>query len=495
MKGKSKKTILLLFVTAFIVAAAGLLDSYDSHVYAAVKKPPRPKIKSITTSQKAVTIKTKRYRKVDGFQIKYSRNKRFSGSKYVRVRGKSLNKKIKLLRSSKRYYFKIRTYRVRKGKRVYSKWSKWKSARIPKTNFKGYYVYVKTPWVPLHRDMKESSKKVYAWYNKKLYLADQYVYKRGIWNQVVYKGRTYFLWTSKKTSRISKKKSTLSYRSDNVFEEQVIRKAMTVYNKWPTKYDYTHRAEKGVKNSSGKYPFDCSNFTAYVLNSVMQQYCPAFRLSSDDDEQYRGKVLVNEGLPGEVRTVTVCKGKPDKSKLRPGDLLFFGKNRSSSNPVDHVGMYLGKGEFIHSSPGYTRYPGDHAGGVNIVPLKGSYYKSFVVAKRVIPDSFTELDIPMQTVRRCYLYSASSCWSDEKTLKIAKGTPVSVRFTSNRRNEAGAATDYTRTAYIRYEDENGDTQFAFILFSNLTDPVEPEPTEPDPVEPDPEPENSIPSDTE
>lgn len=35
----------------------------------------------------------------------------------------------------------------------------------------------------------------------------------------------------------------------------------------------------------------------------------------------------------------------DASKLLPGDLLFFGKGRS----VDHVGIYVGEGRYVHAS--------------------------------------------------------------------------------------------------------------------------------------------------
>ena len=34
------------------------------------------------------------------------------------------------------------------------------------------------------------------------------------------------------------------------------------------------------------------------------------------------------------------------NNLQPGDLLFFG---SSAQQISHVGIYLGKGDFIHSS--------------------------------------------------------------------------------------------------------------------------------------------------
>lgn len=62
-----------------------------------------------------------------------------------------------------------------------------------------------------------------------------------------------------------------------------------------------------------------------------------------------------------------------KSDLQPGDLVFFS---SSSQSVGHVGMYVGDGQFIHSSSG--------AGKVIITSLNSSYYVShYVGAKRVL----------------------------------------------------------------------------------------------------------------
>jgi cell wall-associated NlpC family hydrolase len=63
----------------------------------------------------------------------------------------------------------------------------------------------------------------------------------------------------------------------------------------------------------------------------------------------------------------------DKEDLQPGDLVFFGYSGSS---VSHVGMYIGDGQFIHSS--------SSAGQVVITDLSQSYYtRMYVGAKRII----------------------------------------------------------------------------------------------------------------
>lgn len=75
---------------------------------------------------------------------------------------------------------------------------------------------------------------------------------------------------------------------------------------------------------------DCSGFTktVYFLNGV--------QLPRDASQQVHSGELVDT--------------TKDWSKLRPGDLLFFGKvNEDGTEKVVHVAMWLGNNQFIHSS--------------------------------------------------------------------------------------------------------------------------------------------------
>lgn len=66
---------------------------------------------------------------------------------------------------------------------------------------------------------------------------------------------------------------------------------------------------------------------------------------------------------------TVARGS-----VQPGDLVFF--KTSNRNPVTHVGIYLGDGQFIHASTGARR--------VRVDELGSDYFRRrFVVAKRVL----------------------------------------------------------------------------------------------------------------
>ncbi len=65
--------------------------------------------------------------------------------------------------------------------------------------------------------------------------------------------------------------------------------------------------------------------------------------------------------------------KVDKSDLQPGDLVFFS---DSVDPIGHVGMYIGDGQFIHASSG--------KGCVVISSLSATYYANhYTGAKRII----------------------------------------------------------------------------------------------------------------
>lgn len=81
----------------------------------------------LTKASKAITVKLKKkVAYADGYQIKYSTNKKFKKSatkaKVLKASKKSL--KIKKLQSGKKYYVRIRAYKIINGKKVYGKWSK-----------------------------------------------------------------------------------------------------------------------------------------------------------------------------------------------------------------------------------------------------------------------------------------------------------------------------------------------------------------------------------
>lgn len=96
--------------------------------------------------------------------------------------------------------------------------------------------------------------------------------------------------------------------------------------------------------------FDCSGFTTYVFRNALGIGLP--RTSTEQSQTY-------------TRIATTAE-------LLPGDLVFFGSN----GKVNHVGIYAGAGEFIHSpnTGSYVRYDTLNS---------GSYQNRFLWGGRVL----------------------------------------------------------------------------------------------------------------
>ena len=68
----------------------------------------------------------------------------------------------------------------------------------------------------------------------------------------------------------------------------------------------------------------------------------------------------------------------DKGNLQAGDLVLFDTNGANNGRISHVGIYIGNGQFIHSSSGKRTW------GVVISSLGEAYYqRTYVTARRVI----------------------------------------------------------------------------------------------------------------
>ena len=89
-------------------------------------------IKDLKSAKKAITVKWKKQAAkvngshITGYQIRLATDKKFTkNKKTVTVKGyKIVSKKIKNLKSKKKYYVKIRTYKSVGGEKYYSPWSK-----------------------------------------------------------------------------------------------------------------------------------------------------------------------------------------------------------------------------------------------------------------------------------------------------------------------------------------------------------------------------------
>jgi cell wall-associated NlpC family hydrolase len=111
--------------------------------------------------------------------------------------------------------------------------------------------------------------------------------------------------------------------------------------------------------------FDCSGFVWRVYK--LQRYAGAPKLAS----ALRGRTTME--MSGEVpkaRRIALAD-------LEPADVLFFGAHGPRSKPaeVDHTGIYLGNGWFIHSS----------GAGVAVAPLSGWHADHFAWGRRPLAE--------------------------------------------------------------------------------------------------------------
>lgn len=96
-----------------------------------VKKPKRVTITSVKSSKKGqITVKYKKLKKVSGYQISYSTNKKFKKAKSIKVKASVVKKTIKKLKSKKKYYVRVRAYTKKGSKKLYGSWSKVKKVKI-----------------------------------------------------------------------------------------------------------------------------------------------------------------------------------------------------------------------------------------------------------------------------------------------------------------------------------------------------------------------------
>lgn len=498
MEGKMNKVKRLSFIAAIMmlvfICIAGAFP-VRAYAYTSTGKLKAPVIRTLTKADNGFKIISNKNSKAKGYQIRYSTSITFAGSKSRLVGGKTLNTTVSGLKEYKKYYVKIRAYKKVNDKRKYGKWSKTKKITTSGKPFDGYYAYTRYHQTTLYKRRSLVSGSITLWYNTRVYVSGVRKIAGVKWIRVSYKKKTYYLPATSLSQKLKKEGSQYVYFGKNDLEDEIIHTAMDIYLNRKTKYDYTHKAAMGVSDNNGVYPFDCSALAAYILNSTMQKYCPAYNASRGVQEEYYNESLINsEFAEQEYRIKTVCTGTPVTGKLRAGDILFF--RQSGGYPVDHVGIYLGNGEFMQSNGIYTRYPGDSLGGVNIAPLKGFYKSAFICAKRFIPATpaaFKELNKVLVRKTAATVYSDVKCAAGTEKYVIqlpegAKSMEIPVLYTGNRYYKDDKVT--SRCAYVEYLDEGGNISHGFIRInanSVIRDPspVVPEPDVPTPEDPTPE----------
>lgn len=94
-------------------------------------KPKKTSIKKLSKGKKKFTVTWAKVSGVKGYQIQYSSDKKFKkNNKSVTVtKQKKTKATVKKLKSKKKYYVRVRTYKTVNGKKIYSSWSKVKSVK------------------------------------------------------------------------------------------------------------------------------------------------------------------------------------------------------------------------------------------------------------------------------------------------------------------------------------------------------------------------------
>ena len=97
----------------------------------AVAKPKSAKFKKVKSAKKAISVEWKKVSGVKGYQVQVATDKKFKkNKKTVNIkRQKTTKTTVKKLKAKKKYYVRVRTYKIVNGKKVYSSWSKVKSVK------------------------------------------------------------------------------------------------------------------------------------------------------------------------------------------------------------------------------------------------------------------------------------------------------------------------------------------------------------------------------
>ena len=101
-----------------------LFSSNQSGVYTAYTSPQAPVISSAkSNAKKKITVKYKKVSGATGYQVMWSTTSNFS-SNYKSVNVTGAQTTLTTAKSKKKYYVRVRAYKTRNNKKVYSPWSK-----------------------------------------------------------------------------------------------------------------------------------------------------------------------------------------------------------------------------------------------------------------------------------------------------------------------------------------------------------------------------------
>ena len=117
-------------IIAFSIIGIGATQAF------ADSKPAATQITSLKAGEKSFTVKWEK-KSVDGYQIMYSTSSEFKDSKKKTINdGSKTSKKVSDLKGNKKYYVKVRTFKLKDDEKKYSSWSKVKNVTTKKATSK-----------------------------------------------------------------------------------------------------------------------------------------------------------------------------------------------------------------------------------------------------------------------------------------------------------------------------------------------------------------------
>lgn len=107
------------------------VSSTSTTAKSTASKPKKTSIKKLKKGKKSITILWEKSAGVKGYQIQLATDKKFKKNKKIVTikKQKTTKKTVKKLKSKKKYFVRVRTYKTVNGKKVYSSWSKIKSVK------------------------------------------------------------------------------------------------------------------------------------------------------------------------------------------------------------------------------------------------------------------------------------------------------------------------------------------------------------------------------
>lgn len=127
---------------------------------------------------------------------------------------------------------------------------------------------------------------------------------------------------------------------------------------------YEHLDKPYVYTAAGPNSFDCSGFTYYLFKTTYDIQLPHSAYLQGYNDVYEKIETIDE--------------------LLPGDIVCFDSDPRDQDKSDHVGLYLGDGEFIHAAA-------DQKKVVISTLTEGFYNKCFSWGKRIISEEECSYD--------------------------------------------------------------------------------------------------------